>query len=371
MAELRVFLSRIQDNILKLDRFFESRGLTWTLVLKVLGGHEGYWMPLLDPLPTLALRGIADSRLEHLEEIKEKRPEWVTWQIRPPALVHSNRIVAAVDVSCNSSVHTLIALNEASKKRGGVKHKVLLMVELGENREGFPPGELISVYPEILELKHLEIVGLGSNLGCLYGVEPTYAKLTELVSLQKSLSLIGGPPLSLLSGGSSINLPLIAKDQVPKAINHYRVGEAVFFGTSPYDNEVFEKLNADNFRFSATILEVHNKDPLPVGGLVPSALGTTLDSPEVTFAGVQALLDFGVVDVDPGDLRPVLDHLSVVGSTSDMTIIYDPTGNLHVGDKVEFIPSYMGVAKLVVSNTVRKVLEPAWTSEEVAVNSEL
>lgn len=354
MAELQIRLDQIRDNILKLDAFLHARGLTWTLVLKVLGGDEASWKPLLDGLPTQALRGLADSRLEHLETFKAERPGWTTWQIRPPSLHNADRIVRSVDISLNSSLRTLRALNEAAG-RAGRRHDVVLMLELGENREGFPPEILREAWPEILALRHLRPLGLGANLGCLYGVEPTAEKLAPLAELRDELEAAGDLRLPLLSGGSSINLPLIASGRAPAAINHYRLGEAVFFGTSPYDNQPFLDLHTENFLYSATVLEVHDKDPAPVGRLVPSAVGTTLERPDVTPEGVQALVDFGLVDTDPAHLTPLDARLRLVGSTSDMTLLYDPEGRLRVGDRVLFRPSYMGVAQLMPQSTVQRI----------------
>src|SRR5690606_40058192 len=96
---------------------------------------------------------------------------------------------------------------------------------------------------------------IGSNLGCMYGVEPTYDKLLQLSLYKELISTKFNKNLELISGGSSITLPLVENGVVPKDINHFRIGEAAFFGISPLDNQPFKALKTDVFEFNATIIE--------------------------------------------------------------------------------------------------------------------
>lgn len=353
MAELQINLSKIRENITLLDQFFLARNLQWTLVMKVLAGCNEYIRPLLKDLNLRALSGVADSRLVHLVNLKKILPDLTTWQIRPPALQNAELVAEFVDVSCNSSLVTLKALNIAAGKKKR-KHKVLIMVELGENREGVLPGELPAFFDTVMGYPNLEIIGLGTNLGCLYGVEPTREILEKLVEFKKRFETEYRISLSILSGGSSINLPMVAAGEAPGEINHYRIGEAAFFGTTPYDGKVFQNLSENNFQFSSSVLEVYDKDLEPTLPLVDSAVGETLSLPAQTSEGVQAVLDFGLLDADPKNLIPHSENHTILGASSDMATLYDSSGKLKAGQMVHFHPDYMGVARLMVSATIKK-----------------
>ncbi len=353
MAELRIRLSHIRENIEMLDHFFHQRKLTWTLVMKVLAGYTDYLAPILQGLDLKSMVGVADSRLTHLVHLKKMMPRLSTWQIRPPVLQNVDLVAEFVDVSCNSSIDTLTALNKAAKRKGK-SHQVIIMVELGENREGVLQSELPDFFDKAINLSHLKILGLGANLGCLHGVEPTYEILIQLLEYKKTFENQYGINLPLISGGSSVNLPLIEENTLPPEINHYRIGEAAFFGTTPYNGLVFGALNTDNFTFHTSVLEVYSKDMEPTEALVPSAVGDTFVPPLMTQDGLQAILDFGLLDVDSKNLKPWNPNQTILGSTSDMTTLYAPEGKVKVGDDLVFIPDYMGVAKLMVSGTIKK-----------------
>src|SRR5690606_32388139 len=104
---------------------------------------------------------------------------------------------------------------------------------------GVTPDNILDFYEEVSRLRHIKIIGIGSNLGCMYGVEPTYDKLLQLAQYKEQLFKKFNTGLQLISGGTSITLPLTQKGKVPSQINHFRVGEAAFFGTSPLDNKAF------------------------------------------------------------------------------------------------------------------------------------
>src|SRR5690606_36935754 len=101
--------------------------------------------------------------------------------------------------------------------------------------------------------------GIGSNLGCMYGVEPSYDKLLQLSLYKELISARFKKDLHLISGGTSITLPMVESKAIPPEINHFRVGEAAFFGVSPLDNKQFKDLSTDTFEFFANIIEIEEK----------------------------------------------------------------------------------------------------------------
>ncbi|MEJ2617972.1 MAG: alanine racemase, partial [Ignavibacteriaceae bacterium] len=127
----------------------------------------------------------------------------------------------------------------AEAERQGKKHRIIVMIEMGELREGIVRDEVLHFYEKIFELENIDIIGIGTNLGCMYGVEPTYDKLIQLSLYKNLIDAKFGTNLELISGGTSITLPLIDKNKVPAALNHFRIGEAALLGVSPLDGKQF------------------------------------------------------------------------------------------------------------------------------------
>ncbi|MFO7865118.1 MAG: alanine racemase [Salinivirgaceae bacterium] len=360
MARLNIKVSEIKKNIQTLTDYFNKHNVQWSLVTKVFSGDQDFLRELLTPDVIKNLHSVGDSRLTSLKNLKSVHPQMRTIYIKPPARVYADDIVKYADISLNSSYNTIAALNDAAKKQNKV-HEIILMVEMGELREGIERDNLVNFYKRVFEMSNIEVIGLGSNLGCMYGVEPTYDKLLQLSLYKKLIELKFDKKINLISGGSSITLPLLEQGSVPPEINHFRIGEAVFFGTSPYDNEQFLELSTDTFNFYANIIELEEKGIVPDGVISEANIGHTAGFKEedlyrTTYKGI---VDFGMLDVDYHDLTPVDPSIKFVGTTSDMTV-YDLGDN--VDDKGEkkyaintplcFKPSYMAAARLLNSKFI-------------------
>ena len=167
--------------------------------------------------------------------------------------------------------------------------------------------------------------------------------------------------LELISGASSITIPILQKAKVPNGINHFRIGEAVLLGTSPLNGKKVSGLSTEAFSFEANIVELYKKDAnseeieLDSG----SAVNDTIHSNENT--GFRALLDFGILDVDPEQLVPITPGIRFSGISSDLSVydLGDNTQHLRTGDVIQFRPKYLGVARAMYSQFVEKVLEYA------------
>lgn len=355
MSALRINSQKILDNMSKIDDLMEKNGAKWSLVLKVLGGNKEVITALNKGIKLKCLHSVADSRLSNLEAFKTINPEITTMYIKPPLLKFAGRVVKNADISLNSSKKTIQALNREAKKINKV-HKVIIMIELGELREGILRENTIEFYSKIFKLSHIEVIGLGTNLGCMYGIEPTYDKLMQLCLYKELIQAKFKKKLDLISGGSSITLPIMKDKSLPVGVNHYRIGEAVFIGTSPFDNKKFMNLSTNTFTFNAVVIELEKKDSVPDGVIGDAGVGHVVDDNEEAGQHYRAILDFGSIDVNADDLTPVDENVKFVGTTSDMTVynIGKKKGELSVGDTIRFKPNYMGVARLMMSNFVTK-----------------
>ena len=138
-------------------------------------------------------------------------------------------IIRHADVSFNTEIDTIKMLSDEAVKQGKV-HKIIIMIEMGDLREGVMGEELIDFYRQVLELPNIEISGIGTNLNCLSGVMPTQDKLIQLSLYKQLIESRFNISIPWVSGGTSVAVPLMLRNARPMAVNHFRIGEALFFG---------------------------------------------------------------------------------------------------------------------------------------------
>ncbi len=293
MAELVIYSEKIKDNIKYLSNYFEEKHIEWSLITKVFSGDKTFLKTILTEEVVEKINSVGDSRLTSLRNLKAVNPDLRTIYIKPPAKIYAEYVVDCADISLNTSLSTILALNKAAKKNNKV-HQVIIMIELGELREGVNRENIISFYEKVFNLSHIEVIGIGSNLGCMYGIEPTYDKLLQLSLYKELISAKFNKHLKFISGGTSITLPLIENDIIPKDINHFRIGEAAFFGVSPLDGEPFKELHTDTFEFYANIIELQEKNIVPDGIISEANIGhtTNYSKENITEKSYKAILDF-------------------------------------------------------------------------------
>jgi predicted amino acid racemase len=360
MAELVIKSDKIIKNVEKLNHFLLKHKVQWSLIVKVLSGHREFLKKLLFHPVVKQLHSVGDSRISGLRVIKEINPNIVTMYVKPPAMDTIKSIVSYADISMNSSFRTIEALNNEAARQGK-QHRVIIMIELGELREGILREKLVDFYKRVFELENIRIEGIGTNLGCMYGVQPTYDKLLQMSLYKQLIEAKFDTELPLISGGSSITLPLVGKSAMPKNINHLRIGETAFLGTSPFDNKKFRDLSVDAFEYLGNIIELEIKETYPDGILTDGNIGLTAESEQMEYDhSYRAILDFGILDVDVNELTPKDTNIRFAGTTSDMSVYdlgpiqKDKNCKYKVGDRVIFTPSYMAVARLMNSKFIDK-----------------
>jgi len=355
MARLKIHADRLLENIRIINQYMMEKGKIWSLVVKVLGNDRDILSELLSHPVISELHSVAVTQVANLRLIKEINPAVTTMFIKPPNLKNAEAIVRYADYSLNTSIATIKALNVAAARQGKI-HKIIVMIEMGELREGIKREGLIPFYRSVFKLSNIEVVGIGTNLGCMTGIKPTYDKLIQLVLYEQLLEAKFNQNLALVSGASSITLPLLEKDKVPTGVNHFRIGEAVFLGTTPLTNQQFLDLNTGAFTFEATIVELYRKDSLPDGEVSEAAVGHFSAMPEESTASFKAILDFGILDVDADYLIPEDDNISFFGNSSDLSVydLGENPRNYRTGDVIRFKLSYLAVAKLMYSQFIQK-----------------
>lgn len=356
MAFITLNKHKLRENYISLDNLFTSRDIEWSVVAKVFCGNPEY----LDVLVQLGIGQICDSRISNLETIKKLSPEIETVFIKPPAKRNVARIVAFADVSFNTELETIRMLSDEALRQDKI-HKIVIMLELGELREGVLREQFVDFYASVFKLPNIQVAGIGTNLTCMYGVLPNHDKLLQLCLYKQLIEAKFNKVTPYISGGASVTIPLIHKDLLPAGINHFRVGETLFLGTDVYHSKPFPHMHNDVFRLYAEIIELNEKPAIPMG-----ELGQNLTGHTVSFEGVapgsvsyRAIVDIGLLDVEDGHIRPIADDMQIVGASSDMIVvdIGDNAAGLRVGSLIEFGMDYMGLLRIMNSDYVDKRFE--------------
>lgn len=356
MAVIKLDREKLRTNFHFLDRVFKERGIEWGVVSKVLCGSPVYLKELID----LGVREIHDSRISNLAQVKEIEPTVQTVYIKPPAKGAIEDIVASADVSFNTEYLTIKTLSEEAQKQNK-KHKVIIMIELGDLREGVMGNELIDFYGKIFELPNIEVVGLGTNLNCMYGVMPSEDKLIQLSLYKQLIEAKFDRHIPWVSGGTSIVLPLLFKNRLPGGINHFRIGETLYFGNDLFHQAPIEGMETEVFHLHAEIIELTKKPKVPTGEIGEDPQGETFEIQEEDYgkSSYRAILDIGLLDIDPEYIEPTDEHISIAGASSDMLImdVGESSASYKVGDVISFKIRYMGLLALLNSNYISQEVE--------------
>lgn len=352
MAFVTLNTQKLKHNYHQLNTLFKENDINWSVVTKMLCGRKPFLREILTQLP---ITQICDSRITNLKKIKEIRPDVETIYIKPPAKRALVDLVQYADVSFNTSLETVVEINAiaASQKK---THQVMLVVELGELREGILGEDLLNFVEEALKLPHVEIVGLATNLSCINGVLPSYDKLVQLLLYKELIETKYGIQLKYISGGSSVTIGLIKEFKLPKGINHFRVGETLYFGTSPYFEKPLENFKTDLFKLHAEVIEIQKKPYIPEGIIGKNLVGE-IPSFSDNLRGKEsfrALIDVGILDIDSSELHLDPKIGEVISGSSDIYIVdlKNNPSKIKVGDTLEFNLNYMAVVRLLNSKYI-------------------
>lgn len=354
MAELIVDTQKLKKNFDYLNELFSSNNVQWSITTKLLCGHED----LLKSVLEFDINQYCDSRIDNLKIIKKIKPTAETVLIKPPLIKLAEETVEYADISLNTEESTIRALSNAAVKKN-VTHQVIIMIEMGEIREGVMRDSFVDFYESVFNLPHIEVVGVGTNLSCMSGVLPNQDKLIQLSLYKQLVEAKFDRKIKYVSGGSSVTIPLLLKNRLPEGVNHFRVGETLFFGTDVYNDDVLPSMEHNIFTLQANIIEMHEKPSTPTGKMGTTVDGKTKKSSNgKLFFTHRAIIDLGILDVDKEHIEPFVEDFEVVGGSSDMFVIDIGANNeeLKVGDSITFKLDYMGALRVLNSKYVKKKL---------------
>lgn len=351
---LEVDLDKVYHNAHELViRLAEHRVSVTGIAKAALGSVE-----IANTFLQAGVAGLGDSRIENIEVMRfagkpMRTNEAPITLIRSPMLSQVERVVRFADTSCNTEIEVIKKLSYEAQKQHRI-HQVLLMVELGDLREGVMPDDLVDMVREVICLPHILLIGIGANLACRCGVSPDAANMAILSELAERIESEFNLTLDVVSGGNSANLlwVLDGSNQTGR-INNLRLGEAILLGRETLHRHPIDGLFSDAITLVAEVIESKIKPSQPSGEIAQAAFG---EAPPVSDRGPirQSILAIGVQDIDPCGMNPSK-GVRVLGASSDHLIIESTDRKLLVGDEVVFQLNYSALVRAMTSPFVAKV----------------
>jgi len=351
---LEIKLNQLHHNAKKLIENLALQGISITGVSKATMA-----MPeIVNIWINAGIHSIGESRIENIESINKVNNRVRTLLTRIPMLSQVDQVVSQASISCNSELSVLNALAGAAEKQN-LRHGVLLMVELGDLREGILPKDLNEVVKQVMNLPNLELIGIGANLGCQNGVAPDQKNMNELSLIMNNVEADFKIKLEWCSGGNSANLPWLTAGGEPDRLNHLRIGEALLLGREPLTRTIIKGLYTDAITLVVEVIETKLKPTTPWGiqyqtsfSDAPSKQNQKSNDDRNEIFDSRILLAIGEQDIDPSGLKA--DGIEIKGASSDYLVVSSSQNTLKVGCEQRFSLNYSALLRAMTSPYIKK-----------------
>jgi len=341
---LEIDLDKIYHNALTLVQSLGQKGISVTGVTKAtLGLPE-----IANVFLQAGVKGLGDSRIENIETMRRADLRAAMTLIRTPMTSQVEQVVALADVSFNTELDVISKLSAAAIRTNRT-HGIVLMVELGDLREGIMPDEMNKIVREVLHLPNIALKGIGTNLACRNGVSPSSRNMAELSALADSINARFGCIVRTVSGGNSANLQWALSAKDTGRINNLRLGEAILLGREPLHRKQLSGLYNDAITLVAEVIESKSKPSKPWGKMAQAAFGKA--SPSRDRGAIwQSILAVGQQDTDPSGLTSPA-GIEILAASSDHLVIDSANGRdrLQIGTEISFQLNYSALLRAMTS----------------------
>lgn len=281
---------------------------------------------------------IADSRIANFIKMRTNKKRLL---IRPAAPSEAEAAVRYSDISFVTEKSHATALNNAAKALG-ITHDVLLMLDIGDLRDGifFEDKDSISELAGIIhECSNIRLAGIATNYNCFLGYLPNRNNMLVFEEIHKLLSPYYDVEEPIVSGGNSSSVSLLTEssDILSSAVNQFRMGEAVMLGRDPADNTFIPGYNYDVFTLHVPIIEIQNKP---------------MSDKSIMRRGILAI---GKQDLQLEHIIPRDKRLAMLGGCSDECVVdLTDAPEYNVGDTLEFDIEYGALMTAFTNNYISK-----------------
>lgn len=345
---LEVDLQKIHHNASHLVEQFSHCGISITGICKAIQGSS----EVANTLLRAGVPFLGDSRIENIESMRRNGVKAHMTLIRSPMLSQVPRVIASADTSFNTELKVIEALSNEARHTGRT-HGVVLMVELGDRREGIMPNDLLHTVQQTLSMPAIELKGIGTNLACLNGVAPDANNMAALSSLAHSIESNFQIQLEWITGGNSANMDWALGSNPLGRVNNLRLGEAILLGCETLHRRPIKGLFDDAFTLVAEVIESKFKPTQPHGTVAQAAFASNSPAQDRGLV-MQSIVAIGRQDTDPDGLRAP-HGIEIMGASSDHLILISDRNHLSVGQEVAFQLNYSALLRSMQSNYVTKV----------------
>ncbi|MEG6586386.1 alanine/ornithine racemase family PLP-dependent enzyme [Dendrosporobacter sp. 1207_IL3150] len=350
---LEIDLEKLADNSSRVVEKCLAKGI------HVIGVTKGFSAihQIVSAMLAGGIEGFADARMENIMELRKRNFHSPFTLLRIPRISNVANVVKYADVSINSEISVIRALSAEAQQIGKI-HKIILMLDVGDLREGVMREDVMHMVEKISCLEGIRLIGIGTNMGCFGGVLPSIENLNLLVDVAYEVESHLDYQLEIISGGGTSTLFLVENNTVPAGINQLRVGEGILLGTDTTNNRNIPWLHHDAFCLKAEVIEVKDKPSVPIGEIGQDAFGNV---PRFVDVGIRkrAILALGKQDVYIEGLFTLDKNITILGASSDHIIldVTDSGDKIRVGDEVIFGLTYPGLLSASDSRYVKKLFK--------------
>ncbi len=359
---LEIDLEKLRYNTKVEIDYLNTQGIEVMGVNKVFNGM----VETAEAIVQGGIKVVAESIAANLIKIKDLPCEKAL--LRSPGLSEIPDVIKYADISLASEIITIVALSKEAVKQNKT-HKILLMIDMGDIREGIwfeNQEEIETAIQRIIALPNLDIYGLGTNFGCYGTVLASEENARKFIDIAYKLEKKYSFKFKYLSGGNCSSYHLVEKGLLPKEINHLRIGGQHIFGIEYVEGRYLEgyvhstkdinQYVSDAYILKSEIIELRHKPTVPRGEL---GVDSFMKTKSFIDRGVrkQAILSFGLQEVPYENIQPTKEGIQVLGQTSNHTIIdiEDAKQEYQVGDIITFEIDYTALMFLCNASSVSKV----------------
>jgi predicted amino acid racemase len=350
---LRIDIEKLKANLAFLGAAAKGAGCSLGIVTKSFCADKKI-VEMLAASPLVDY--LADSRMRNIRVCAGRGKP--TMLLRLPQAGEIEDVIEYADISLNSEPETLRLL-DAEAGRRHKRHRVILMIDLGDLREGIYVSEeekILAAAEAIMGMSNLRFYGIGANLTCYGAIIPKKDNLSALSSWAERIGRHCGIDLPVVSGGNSSSWYLLEKGELPAGINNLRLGEAFIVGREAAYKRRIPGTCDDAVILEAQVIEVQVKPSLPVGERGVDAFE---ERPVFEDRGMlkRAICAVGRQDLDPRGILPLDRGLEILGASSDHLILNVSSAerSCRVGDTIRFVPNYVALLRLFTSPYVSRV----------------
>ena len=345
---LEIDVEKIAQNARRLRAVYGSKGIRITAVTKGVCGSPMVARALLKS----GIFSLGDSRIANIRRMRRAGVEAEFMLIRSPMPSEVGQVVELADVSLNTELSVIRLLGACAARQSKV-HGIVLMVEMGDLREGILPADVEPTVERVIDLRWIKLLGIGTNLACFGGIKPTRDKMRALSAIANRIRQKYGVDLEVVSGGNSANYQWFISAPGVGFVNHLRIGESILLGCDTLTRRPIPGLHTDAFTLIAEVIELKTKPSRPYGETAQDAFGH-VPTFEDRGSMRRAILALGRQDVDVSAIRPRI-HANVLGASSDHLILDVREPGLEVGSEICFDIRYGALLRAMTSSYVEKV----------------